>query len=531
MSYTALYRKWRPDKFKDVKGQDAIIRTLKNQIISDRIGHAYLFCGTRGTGKTTVAKIFARVVNCENPKDGEPCGECASCRAILNGSAMNVIEMDGASNNGVEDVRNIIDDISYSPSSGKYKVYIIDEVHMLSPEAFNALLKTLEEPPSYAIFIMATTEIHKIPVTILSRCQRYDFKRITTDEIVERLKELMEGENIKAEDKALRYIARASDGALRDAISIFDQCNAFYYGRELTYENILDVLGAVDTEIFSILLRDIIKSDIRGAVELLDDMIIKGRELTQFVSDFTWYLRNLLLIKNADEGNIEDILDVSAENLKRIKEEAGVLRSSAIIRYIHVFSELSNSIKYSSQKRILVEIAIIKLCKPIMETDDISFKERVRVLEEQIDKLTEAINELKYDPTKAGEIKVEKRVEPVKTEKKPLPENIEKVIIEAGRKRGEIMANVDGITKELLTGATWSAENKDKLLIIPKGNWADLTLNGNTTQDILSKAIEKVMGTRIDFEIKLPKTEQGKKEVYTELNTIEGIDMEIETED
>ena len=257
MSYTALYRKFRPSEFEDVKGQDAIVRTLKNQINADRIGHAYLFCGTRGTGKTTVAKIFAKAVNCEHPVDGSPCGTCEACRAIAAGNSMNVIEIDAASNNGVENIRQIREEVEYAPTEGKYKVYIIDEVHMLSIGAFNALLKTLEEPPSYVIFILATTEVHKIPITILSRCQRYDFHRISIETISARLTELLEKENVTAEERAVRYIAKAADGSMRDALSLLDQCIAFYLGEELTYEHVLEVLGAVDTEVFSSLLKKI----------------------------------------------------------------------------------------------------------------------------------------------------------------------------------------------------------------------------------------------------------------------------------
>ena len=301
MSYTALYRKYRPSEFEDVKGQDHIVTTLKNQIKADRIGHAYLFCGTRGTGKTTVAKIFAKAVNCEHPVDGSPCGECQSCKAIAAGSSMNVIEIDAASNNGVENIRQIREEVSYSPTQGKYKVYIIDEVHMLSIGAFNALLKTLEEPPSYVIFILATTESHKIPITILSRCQKYDFRRISIETISARLMDLLEQEGVEAEEKAVRYVAKAGDGSMRDALSLLDQCIAFYLGEPLTYDHVLEVLGAVDTEVFSRLLRSILANDIVAAIELLEDLIVQGRELGQFVTDFVWYLRNLLLVKSSDE--------------------------------------------------------------------------------------------------------------------------------------------------------------------------------------------------------------------------------------
>ena len=286
MSYTALYRKFRPSTFDQVKGQDHIVQTLKNQINANRIGHAYLFCGTRGTGKTSVAKIFAKAVNCEHPVDGSPCNECETCRGITNGSAMNVIEIDAASNNGVDNIRQIRDEIQYSPSSGKYTVYIIDEVHMLSIGAFNALLKTLEEPPAYVIFILATTEPHKIPITILSRCQRYDFKRISIDTIAARLSELMEKESIEVEDKAIRYVAKAADGSMRDALSLLDQCIAFYLGQKLTYDNVLDVLGAVDNEIFSRLTRSVIDSDVTTSLNILDEIIMQGREPGQFVKRF-----------------------------------------------------------------------------------------------------------------------------------------------------------------------------------------------------------------------------------------------------
>ena len=265
MSYMALYRKWRPDTFADVKGQDHIVTTLKNQIQADRIGHAYLFCGTRGTGKTTIAKIFAKAVNCEHPIDGSPCNECASCKAANAAASMNIIEIDAASNNGVDNIRDIKEEVQYSPTEGRFKVYIIDEVHMLSIGAFNALLKTLEEPPSYVIFILATTEVHKIPITILSRCQRYDFKRISVDTIADRLTELMVAERIEVEDKAIRYIAKMADGAMRDALSLLDQCLSFYIGQKLTYDNVLEVLGAVDTEVFSKLFRAIIMNDTKGA--------------------------------------------------------------------------------------------------------------------------------------------------------------------------------------------------------------------------------------------------------------------------
>ena len=390
MGYTALYRKFRPDTFADVKGQDAIVQTLKNQINADRIGHAYLFCGTRGTGKTTVAKILAKAVNCEHPVDGNPCNECATCKAIAAGSSMNVIEIDAASNNGVDNIREIREETTYSPTEGKYKVYIIDEVHMLSIGAFNALLKTLEEPPSYVIFILATTEAHKIPITILSRCQRYDFKRISILTIADRLTQLMKEEQVEVEEKAIRYIARKADGSMRDALSLMDQCIAFYLGQKLTYDNVLDVLGAVDTEVFSRMLRLILQNQVAELMKMLEDLVMQGRELGQFVTDFTWYMRNLLLLKASDD--LEDVLDVSTDNLKLLQEEAGMVREDTLIRYIRIFSELSNQIKFESSKRIALEVALIKLCRPEMERDETSLLDRIRRLEQMIQNGVQVVN-------------------------------------------------------------------------------------------------------------------------------------------
>ena len=383
MSYTALYRKFRPDNFDDVKGQDHFVTTLTNQIKANRIGHAYLFCGTRGTGKTTVAKILAKAVNCEHPVNGSPCNECAMCKAIQAGTAMNVIEIDAASNNGVDNIREIREEVAYRPTEGKYKVYIIDEVHMLSTGAFNALLKTLEEPPSYVIFILATTEAHKIPITILSRCQRYDFHRISIDTIAARLSELLTAEGVEAEEKAVRYVAKKGDGSMRDALSLLDQCISFYLGQVLTYDKVLDVLGAVDTEVFSRLLRKVLSGDVTGSIHVLEDLITGGRELGQFVSDFTWYMRNLLLVKTSE--NPEEAIDVSSENLKLLKEESGMTDVETLMRYIRIFSDLSNQIRFASQKRVLVEIALIKLCRPAMETNLDSVLDRLRVLEKQME--------------------------------------------------------------------------------------------------------------------------------------------------
>lgn len=383
MAYTALYRKWRPAVFEDVKGQDHIVKTLKNQILSQRIGHAYLFCGTRGTGKTTIAKILARAVNCESPVDGSPCGHCRTCQNIAAGVSLNVVEIDAASNNGVDNIREIREQVQYPPTEGRYRVYIIDEVHMLSSGAFNALLKTLEEPPAYVIFILATTEVHRIPVTVLSRCQRYDFKRITIQTLTERLTELARAEEIDAEEKALTYIAKAADGSMRDALSLLDQCVAFHFGERLTYDHVLDVLGAADTTVFSRMFRAVAEKRTTDCIRQLEEVIIQGRELTQFVTDFIWYMRNLLLIQTSDDP--EGIVDMSSDNLKLLEEDAGKVPGEVLLRYIRVFSELSNQIRYAAQKRVLVELALIKLTKPQMEENYDSILERLNKVEETLE--------------------------------------------------------------------------------------------------------------------------------------------------
>ena len=401
MSYMALYRKWRPDEFEEVKGQEHVVTTLKNQIIHDRIGHAYLFCGTRGTGKTTVAKLFAKAVNCEHPlEDGSPCNECATCKSISSGSSLDVIEMDAASNNGVDNIRDIRENVQYSPTAGKFKVYIIDEAHMLSSGAFNALLKTLEEPPSYVIFILATTESHKIPITIRSRCQKYDFRRIGLEVIYGRLMELLQREGIEAEEKAVRYVAKVADGSMRDALSLLDQCISYYLGQALTYDKVLEVLGAVDVEIFNELMRYVATCDTMQALRVVDEIIWQGRELSQFVADFTWYMRNLLLIKSSDE--VSNQLDISADNLDSMKQIADGVEMSALMRYIRVFSEMSNQIRYSTQKRVTLELAIIKLTTPQMEVDTESILERLRVLENKVEEGAFSLNEEQLAMLSAG---------------------------------------------------------------------------------------------------------------------------------
>lgn len=539
MSYTALYRKFRPREFEDVKGQDHIVTTLKNQIKADRIGHAYLFCGTRGTGKTTIAKIFAKAVNCEHPVDGSPCGVCPSCKAIQEGTSMNVIEIDAASNNGVDNIREIRDEVAYSPTQGKYKVYIIDEVHMLSIGAFNALLKTLEEPPAYVIFILATTEANKIPITILSRCQRYDFRRITIDTISERLKELVTAEQVEVEEKALRYIAKAGDGSLRDAISLLDRCIAFYLGQKLTYDKVLEVLGAVDTEVFSRMLRQILNRDVTGVIAGLEELIIQGREPGQFVTDFTWYLRNLLLLKSSD--NMEEVLDISSENLVLLKEEAALVESEELMRYIRVFSELSNQIRYAAQKRILIEIALIKLCKPQMEDDLESLTARMRELEKKMEQGI-PVAAAAYGAAGQGAAGIPGQgaagafsggsvstTGTAATETRvPLPKAIPEDIKQVVKNWRSIIQDIPGGMRTFLRSAKLSLGGDNVLLIVFEDELAESYVNSEEHRQELMDAISDRIGKEVEIQIRKNESHRPFEESYVDLEKIINMDITIE---
>lgn len=530
MSYTALYRKFRPQEFKDVKGQEHIVTTLQNQIKADRVGHAYLFCGTRGTGKTTIAKIFAKAVNCEHPTDGSPCGICPSCKAVAAGNSMNVIEIDAASNNGVENIREIREEVAYSPTEGKYKVYIIDEVHMLSTVAFNALLKTLEEPPSYVIFILATTEAYKIPITILSRCQRYDFKHISIQTIADRLTELLEQEQVLAEDKAIRYIAKSADGSMRDALSLLDQCIAFFLGQNLTYDHVLEVLGAVDFEVFSQMLRKIMGKDISGVIAQFDELIIQGREPGQFVVDFTWYLRNLLLLQSSD--HMEDVLDISSENLALLKEEAKMAEPEQLMRYIRILSELSNQIRYAAQKRVMIEIALIKLCKPEMERDVDSLALRIAQLEQKLEAGIPTV--LPQDNSQIGnesnrkdvlENPSEPSIEQGAKAMKIIPEDIQQVV----KNWRSIIEKLPGGLRTYLRLAHPIMTEEDQLLLILEDEVAEAFVNTEEHLRELGAAIKRRVGKEIPFKIACKDSSRPFEEPYVDLGKV--INMEITIED
>ncbi len=504
MAYTALYRKFRPDNYEDVKGQEHITRTLANQVINNRIGHAYLFCGTRGTGKTTVAKIFARAVNCEHPVNGNPCNECEACKAIMAGNSMNVIEMDAASNNGVDSIREIVEEVQYRPPTGKYKVYIIDEVHMLSISAFNALLKTLEEPPEYVIFILATTEPHKIPVTILSRCQRYDFKHIALDTIQARLKELADKENMDIEDKAIRYIAKCGDGSMRDALSLLDECQAFAVGEALTYDKTLEILGAVDTEIFSKMLRSILKKDTLAVMGNVEEMVNYGRDLAQFVVDFTWYLRNLLLMKTSKDAS--EIIDMSSERMEALKEEAQMIEIPVVMRYIRILSELTNQIRYATQKRVLIEIALIKLMQPEMEKDLESLTNRVANVEKKLEngilvdsaQMGNAGQNIGDNYAKKFETEQQKKEEKKQLEK-AVPEEVKKIVANWQI----VMSDLSGMCKSYVLQCRKYVDAQGKLGLYFASSTGLKAAEEH--RESIKEAIEKYIGKEVEIDMASPK--------------------------
>ncbi|NFO31284.1 DNA polymerase III subunit gamma/tau [Clostridium botulinum] len=381
MGYTALYREWRPRTFNDVVGQEHITTTLKNEILNDRIAHAYLFCGTRGTGKTSTAKVMAKALNCFNLQNGEPCNECEMCKKINEGLSMDVTELDAASNNGIDRIRDIIDDTKYPPQEGKYKIYILDEVHMLSGGAVNAFLKTLEEPPSNVIFILATTDPQKLPITILSRCQRFDFKRINQKDISDRLRKITEAQNVNVDDKSLDLIARVADGAMRDSLSILDQAIAMG-DNNIKYDDLISILGLVTNEYLFDITNSIVDRNIEKAMVIIDKLVFSGKDIHLFIKDLIGHFRNLLMVKVSNTP--EEILDMSLENIELIKEQGKKIRIEEIMRGIRILQEGEANSKVSKQSRLYLELSIIKMCKIEYDTSSEVMLARINKLEENI---------------------------------------------------------------------------------------------------------------------------------------------------
>lgn len=421
MAYLALYRRFRPQNFDDLIGQEHISKILKNQIKTGKIGHAYLLCGARGTGKTTVAKIFARAINCLNPKDGSPCGECEVCRGLKDPSNMDILEMDAASNNGVDDVREMREKIQYPPVVGKYKVYIVDEVHMLSPAAFNALLKTLEEPPSHAVFIFATTEVHKIPQTILSRCMRFDFRLISLPLLTSLVKKVFDAVGKEYDEEAVDAIARAGEGSARDTLSIADMCSSYSTGK-LVYEDVLDVLGATDKNKILSLTEAVIEGRTGDAVRAVDEIASYGKGMGVLADDIASLVRDLLIIKTAQNAN--KILVLPESRYNAYVAAANKTDGNRLLRIADIFSSLDNAFRYTTHPRIVLETAVIRASKPEKDYDTDAFLSRISSVEKELAQAKTLIEEMKKGGvTFVGQSERDREAEPEKavfskTEKK-----------------------------------------------------------------------------------------------------------------
>ncbi len=389
MAYQALYRQWRPQTFSQMVGQENIVITLKNQVTGGRIAHAYLFCGSRGTGKTSTAKILARAVNCLNPREGDPCGECECCRRILQGESMDIQEIDAASNNGVDQVRELRDSVQYPPQFGSYKVYIIDEVHMLSTAAFNALLKTLEEPPEHVVFILATTEPQKLPATILSRCQRFDFGRIPADLIAQRLREAVQGAGAEADQDALMSIARAAEGGMRDALSILDICLG--YDSHVTLDLVQTILGTASREFLFRFSEAMANRDPSTILVMIDRLMREGKDPAAFGHSVAEHLRSLFLSLYC-EGDLAQILEITEEDASAYKSQAALFQPEHLLRALDLFTGLDGSMKNASSPRTALEILSVRCCaRPAVDTGD-AMAERIAAMEKTLDGLEQKIS-------------------------------------------------------------------------------------------------------------------------------------------
>lgn len=439
MAYTALYREWRPKVFSDVIGQEHITTTLINEIKAGRIGHAYLFSGTRGTGKTTCAKIMAKALNCIDLKDGEPCNVCHMCRKIDSGLSLDVIEQDAATNNKVDDIRELVDEVQYPPHEGKYKVYILDEVHMLSTGAVNAFLKTLEEPPSHVVFILATTDPQKLPVTILSRCQRFDFKRIRYEEIGKRLRLIADRKGIYAEDKSLELIARVSDGAMRDALSMMDQAISMGEGK-LDYEEVLDMLGLSGTENLFRISEAILKKDVRNAIQILDEVVDGGKDPYGFTKDLVLHFRNILVAKIMPDP--EQVIDMTREDIELLKIQGDLTGNEMITKAIRLLQEAEEQAKFSKQSRIYLELAIINLTKTELDSSRESMLSRISLLEDYI-------RSGNLQPAAKAEVKAEPKQGASKSQTLSGPEDL-KVMKEAVRINEDIFNDDCKVTLDMV---------------------------------------------------------------------------------
>ncbi|MGI6123802.1 MAG: DNA polymerase III subunit gamma/tau [Acetivibrionales bacterium] len=515
MAHMALYRKWRPMTFEDVIEQRHIVTTLKNSIKNNTVSHAYLFCGTRGTGKTTLAKIFARAINCLNPSDGSPCNECLTCKGILDGSVIDVIEIDAASNNGVDDVREIKEAVMYVPAVTRYKVYIIDEVHMLSTGAFNALLKTLEEPPANVVFILATTEPHKLPATILSRCQRFDFKRITNKGIEERLKDIAKDCGVSIEDDAIRLIARISEGGMRDAISLLDQCITIG-NTEITHKEVIEISGLSAAEAVDSFAKAIVNKDAHIALNAIKDAMEEGRDLKPFCNQLIMWFRNLMLIKTG--GEALSLVDLSDEELRPIKEAANIIDFDRTLKVIQELSETESQLRWAENPRIIMEVTAVKLCSDVpvytSDSDDVlsKFELRLRQIEERVSQIQQGV------AIKPGH--TAKKARPANLDSEKPSQNEEKKIVKKSKEGDSGAGNINKLQEWPEVIEYIRSQNKMKVYAYLLDTWCFISKDGtanvvvqgddalkktvlsrNDSLDVIKNALGNVLGHETNVKV------------------------------
>lgn len=481
MAYLALYRKYRPTNFENLIGQEHIVKTLTNQIESGRLGHAYLFTGTRGTGKTSAAKIFAKAINCLHTVNGSPCGECESCKALSDSSNIDVIEIDAASNNGVNEIRDLREKVQYPPVSCRYKVYIIDEVHMLTGAAFNALLKTLEEPPKHAVFILATTEVHKIPATILSRCMRFDFRLIGTDRIAALIGKIYDEQGKTYEKEAIYAIAKAGEGSIRDALSIADIAISYGTGK-LTYDDVMDVLGASNAELLSLFIKNLLSGNVGSVLETIDSLSSLGKSMGILVKDVTATIRDLLIIKTCN--NSKEILALPQAKYEELKSLADSVGEERLLRILEIFSYAENNLKYSNHPRVVFETAAVKATKPEVDYNLDALMSRIKTLEDKLNKINSGDFSIKNDLSSVETKKESKQ--PISNEQ--YKKEADKVCISdlpIEELKGKMLFNLRRIGSEML----WNI--LQATVVNVNGNVLSITANNKPDFELLDKTASK----------------------------------------
>ena len=511
MAYLALYRRYRPTTFSGLIGQEHITKTLVNQINGDKLGHAYLFTGTRGTGKTSCAKIFAKAINCINPINGSPCGECEVCRALNDPSNIDVVEIDAASNNGVNEIRDLREKVQYPPVSCKYKVYIVDEVHMLTGAAFNALLKTLEEPPKHAVFILATTEVHKIPATILSRCMRFDFRLIDTERIAKLISEIYDEQGKEYDKEAIFAIAKAGEGSIRDALSVADIAISYNNGK-LTYDGVMDILGSSNTQTLIEFVKDIITSQSGKVLSTIDKLSASGKSVGVLIKDLTALIRDLLVIKTCENSN--QILRIPETKFNEYQSVACEASEQRLLRMLEIFTDAENALKYSNHPRVIFETASVKCARPDSDYNIDALMARIKKLEEQVENGVKVVQDNKQPYEQhvkevQSNIQFEKVIEP--KNEQPLSENVEEKEqknrlsidkISAEEIKGKLLFNLRKNGSEML----WNIVQSIGVEIV--GKVLVLVANKSSDQELLDKApsrmrIEEALEDFLPFELQI----------------------------